>query len=176
MMTQKARNACPSFHERREQHKISLEKVLTAMSGELSPDALKQFDETGYGETLLIDEALAALSHLTGTLYTRETIGGLRFIISADGKLPAPDAKRHFRTLPERPTILQLRDYYGLSLYKLLEAADVDYRSLYRMINNVKVKRADVEAVLEVISRFTGVEYTLAKVNAAVMGREEESG
>ena len=73
-----------------------------------------------------------------------------------------------------QPELLQLRDYYGLSLYKLLEAADVDYRSLYRMINNVKVKRAAVEAVLEVISHFTGVEYSLEKVKAAVMEWDEE--
>ena len=173
-MTQKSHNVFPSFHDRREQHNITLEKLLTAMDGQIHPDAVKQFDETGYGKALLIDEALAALSYLSGQLYTRKNVGGLRFIISTNGKLPAPDEKRQFRKLPERPTILQLRDYYGLSLYKLQEAADVDYRSLYRMINNVKVKRAAVEAVLEVISHFTGVEYSLEKVKAAVMEWDEE--
>src|SRR5579859_592355 len=173
-MTRKSHNVYPSFRELREQHNISLERLLSEMHSTLHPDSLRQFDETGYGEVLLIDEALAALSYLSGTLYTRQNVAGLRFLLSADGRLPAPDTNRQLKVLPARPSILQLRDYYGLSLYKLLEVADVEYRSLYRMINGVKVKRADAEAVLKVISAFTRVEYTLENVDVAVMG--EESG
>ncbi|HLZ55333.1 MAG TPA: hypothetical protein VKR06_00185 [Ktedonosporobacter sp.] len=134
------------------------------------PAAITDFDATGWGEFYVIDAALASLSRLSGQSYSRANVGGIVFILSANGACVSPAP---MGALPIRPRLLHLRDYYKLSLYKLLEATQVDHNVLYYMIRGRPVERAAVERVLSAISAFTGVNYTVENVDAAL---EDEGG
>lgn len=148
-------NEQPSFRTLRLRHNISLGGLMRA-TPTVAPDDIIVFDQVGKAETYVVDLLLASLSRLSGTCYTRADIGNITFLLSADHEM-----NKLTQEPPTQPTLSQLRHYYDLSVYKVSQATEIDPKTIYFMFLGQPAPRQNAEAVLDVISRFTGTGYTL---------------
>jgi len=63
-----------------------------------------------------------------------------------------------------KQTLLRIRQYYGLNLREMAEAAQVDDEIVYAMLMNKPVTRIEAEQVLRGVEKITGVRYTLQDI------------
>ncbi len=67
-----------------------------------------------------------------------------------------------------KPTLLQLREKYGVGTVPLARAAKVAPDIVYFMLIGVPVEREEVEKVLQGFKKLTGVEYRLEEITVAL--------
>ncbi len=74
--------------------------------------------------------------------------------------------------MPDKPTVLQLREQYGFTTCDLANMAHVEPDDVYFMFVNRPVSREVATRVLKVVSFRANVEYTLENVDVAVCDDE----
>lgn len=67
-----------------------------------------------------------------------------------------------------KPTLLQLREQYGVGTVPLARAARVAPDIVYFMLIGIPVERGDAEKVLLGFKKLTGVEYGLEEITIAL--------
>ena len=68
----------------------------------------------------------------------------------------------------DRPTLLDLREQYGVSIVQLAEMSRVKPSIVYCMLLGRPVKRVDAQRVLRNFSKITGVKYVLDDVTVVL--------
>lgn len=71
-----------------------------------------------------------------------------------------------------KPTLLKLREKYGISTVKLAFAAQVPPEIVYFMLVGIPVTHTDATLVLQALSQLTGVDYTLEDVHVVILAEE----
>ena len=67
-----------------------------------------------------------------------------------------------------KPTLLQLREMYGVETVALARAAGVAPDIVYYMLVGLPVERWQAEKVLQGFKKLTGVEYRLAEITVTL--------
>jgi hypothetical protein len=75
--------------------------------------------------------------------------------------------------MDNKPTLLQLRELYGLRTYDLAQAANVELDVVYLMLRGLPVSPEDAQRVLTGLSRLTGQHYTLDDLDMTVLEEED---
>lgn len=67
-----------------------------------------------------------------------------------------------------KPTLLQLREQYGLNLKDLARVAGVDEEVVYAMLMGHAVTRDEAELILRGVERMTGKHYKVCDIAASI--------
>lgn len=73
----------------------------------------------------------------------------------------------------KKPTLLQLREKYGINTVVLAEAAGIEPEIVYAMLVGKPVARWEVDKVLCGFKTLTGVEYKAEDIEVAIMPYQE---
>jgi hypothetical protein len=162
--------ARPTFHELRLKHGISLEAISVYAGPSLSMEEIRLFDETGRANPYTADDLLFVLSKLSGQRYSRTNVGEITLVLArppASPTHPQPLAGALFSRL----TLLELYVAYALDLDWLAEALGKDTYDVWQLMAGPtdQSNYPAVEEFLHLVSRYTGVDYTL---DATIIGRQ----
>jgi len=67
-----------------------------------------------------------------------------------------------------KPTLLQLREKYGINIIVLANVAEVKTEIVYAMLVGMPVERWQAEKVLQGFNKLTGVEYNLGDIQVVI--------
>ncbi len=149
----------PTFHERRQQHGISLEAIYEYAEKDITLDDIQLFDETGRANPYQADDLLFALSEVSGQQYHRANVSGIIFVLARPPVSPT-NPQPQLGALSAYPTLLELFQAYVLDLDWLGEALRLDNHKVWDLLIGNSSNETAVEPLLSLISQYTGGTYT----------------